>query len=134
MARCIQWHTKNIRDGGGNIRKAVSCTQVHRLHTLAQHQQRNKLPGVVSGGGVGGITAVISGDKNQILRTQLGQEVSQPAVEFIQSLGCNTAYALDGGQTTAIVMNDELITLPDYQTQRKISDIIYFATALPDGG
>ena len=54
--------------------------------------------------------------------------------KFIQGLGCKTAYALDGGQTTAIVMNDELITLPDYQTQRRISDIIYFATALPDGG
>ena len=54
--------------------------------------------------------------------------------EFIQSLGCKKAYALDGGQTTAIVMNDELVTLPDYKTQRKISDIIYFATALPDGG
>lgn len=54
--------------------------------------------------------------------------------KFIQGLGCKTAYALDGGQTTAIVMNDELITLPDYQTQRRISDIIYFATALPNGG
>ena len=54
--------------------------------------------------------------------------------QFIQELGCKTAYALDGGQTTAIVMDDELITLPDYQTQRRISDIIYFATALPDGG
>lgn len=54
--------------------------------------------------------------------------------EFIQELGCETAYALDGGQTTAIVMDDELVTLPDYKTQRRISDIIYFATALPDGG
>jgi len=54
--------------------------------------------------------------------------------KFIQELGCKTAYALDGGQTTAIVMNDELVTLPDYKTQRRISDIIYFATALPDGG
>ena len=54
--------------------------------------------------------------------------------KFIQELGCENAYALDGGQTTAIVMDDELITLPDYQTQRRISDIIYFATALPDGG
>lgn len=54
--------------------------------------------------------------------------------EFIQELGCKTAYALDGGQTTAIVMDDELVTLPDYKTQRRISDIIYFATALPDGG
>ena len=54
--------------------------------------------------------------------------------KFIQGLGCKTAYALDGGQTTAIVMDDELVTLPDYKTQRRISDIIYFATALPDGG
>lgn len=54
--------------------------------------------------------------------------------EFILGLGCKNAYALDGGQTTAIVMNDELVTLPDYGTQRKISDIIYFATALPNGG
>ncbi len=54
--------------------------------------------------------------------------------QFIQDLGCKTAYALDGGQTTAIVMNDELVTLPDYQTQRRISDIIYFATAIPNGG
>ena len=54
--------------------------------------------------------------------------------EFIQELGCKTAYALDGGQTTAIVMDDQLVTLPDYKTQRRISDIIYFATALPNGG
>lgn len=54
--------------------------------------------------------------------------------KFLQELGCKTAYALDGGQTTAIVMNDELVTLPDYGTQRLISDIIYFATALPEGG
>ena len=54
--------------------------------------------------------------------------------KFIQELGCKTAYALDGGQTTAIVMDDKLVTKPDYGTQRRISDIIYFATALPDGG
>ena len=54
--------------------------------------------------------------------------------KFIKKLGCKTAYALDGGQTTAIVMDDELVTIPDYGTQRRISDIIYFATALPDGG
>ena len=54
--------------------------------------------------------------------------------EYIRGLGCKTAYALDGGQTTAIVMDDKLVTTPDFQTQRRISDIIYFATALPDGG
>ena len=54
--------------------------------------------------------------------------------QFIKELGCKTAYALDGGQTTAIVMNNKLVTTPDYGTQRRISDIIYFATALPNGG
>jgi hypothetical protein len=31
-------------------------------------------------------------------------------------------------------MNDELVNRPVYGQQRKISDIIYFATAVPEGG
>ena len=53
--------------------------------------------------------------------------------EVIQGFGCDKAYALDGGQTTVIAMDGELITSVDYGFQRQISDIIYFATALPDG-
>ena len=52
----------------------------------------------------------------------------------IAATGCKMAYCLDGGQTAAIVMNDQLINRPVYGTQRKISDIIYFATAVPNGG
>lgn len=85
--------------------------------------------------------AICQWDKLHYLIVNTSQEQSywhrhkvRAFAEFIRDLGCNTAYALDGGQTTAIVMNDELITLPDYQTQRRISDIIYFATALPNGG
>jgi exopolysaccharide biosynthesis protein len=48
--------------------------------------------------------------------------------------GCEKAYALDGGQTAAIVTNDKLINRPDYGNQRTVSDIIYFATAVPNGG
>lgn len=51
--------------------------------------------------------------------------------KFLAGLGVRQAYALDGGQTATIVMNDTLINRPDYGTQRKISDIIYFATAIP---
>lgn len=51
--------------------------------------------------------------------------------KFLAGLGVQQAYALDGGQTATIVMNDTLINRPDYGTQRKISDIIYFATAIP---
>lgn len=52
----------------------------------------------------------------------------------VAATGCKMAYCLDGGQTAAIVMGDELINRPVYGQQRKISDIIYFATAVPDGG
>ena len=52
----------------------------------------------------------------------------------VAATGCRMAYSLDGGQTATIVMNDELINRPVYGQQRKISDIIYFATAVPDGG
>lgn len=48
-------------------------------------------------------------------------------------LGAVNAYALDGGQTTIIAINGELVTSPDYEAERQISDIIYFATALPNG-
>lgn len=52
----------------------------------------------------------------------------------LMKMGVPNAYSLDGGQTATIVMNNELINSVDYGDQRKISDIIYFATALPSGG
>ncbi len=48
------------------------------------------------------------------------------------ALGVTHAYALDGGQTAAIVTNGKLINRPTYGYQRLISDIIYFATAIPE--
>lgn len=56
--------------------------------------------------------------------------------EFAQVLlekGVDMAYTLDGGQTAAIVTNNKLINDVDFGSQRAISDIIYFATAVPDG-
>ena len=44
------------------------------------------------------------------------------------------AYTLDGGQMATIVMNDTLVNQVSYGSQRRISDILYFATAVPDGG
>ena len=51
--------------------------------------------------------------------------------ENLHAMGIPRAYALDGGQTAAIAMNHELINTVSYGCQREISDIIYFATALP---
>lgn len=63
------------------------------------------------------------------------QEIPTVAMfrENIAATGCRMAYCLDGGQTATIVMNDELINRPVYGQQRKISDILYFATAVPEG-
>ena len=52
----------------------------------------------------------------------------------IAKTGCPMAYTLDGGQTATITINDQLVNQVSYGSQRRISDIIYFATALPDGG
>ena len=50
--------------------------------------------------------------------------------ENMKELGCINAYNLDGGQSSTLVMNDKLM---NYTYQRLISDIVYFATAVPDG-
>ena len=52
----------------------------------------------------------------------------------IRQTGCRMAYTLDGGQTATIVMNDTLVNQVSYGSERRISDILYFATAVPDGG
>ena len=51
--------------------------------------------------------------------------------ENLQKRGVKTAYTLDGGQTAVIAMDGELINSVLFGYQRKISDIIYFATAIP---
>lgn len=56
-------------------------------------------------------------------------EFQKHIVEF----GCEMAYTLDGGQTATMVLNDQLMNRPSYDSERDISDIIYFATAIPNG-
>lgn len=55
---------------------------------------------------------------------------SQVADHLI-AFGVTQAYSLDGGQTATLVLNNQLFNAPDYGSQRQISDIIYFATAIP---
>lgn len=51
----------------------------------------------------------------------------------LEKYGFEKAYTLDGGQTAVIAMNDQLINPVHYGYQRQISDIFYFATAIPNG-
>ena len=50
----------------------------------------------------------------------------------LQGLGVKKAYTLDGGQTATMVVNGEVINHVEYGSQRAVSDIIYFATAIPE--
>lgn len=52
--------------------------------------------------------------------------------DALVEIGIEKAYALDGGQTATIVMNDQVINQVSYGAERYISDIIYFATAIPE--
>ncbi len=52
----------------------------------------------------------------------------------VAETGCRQAYALDGGQTTTIVLDNDVINHVNYGSERRISDIIYFATAVPEEG
>lgn len=51
---------------------------------------------------------------------------------YLLEMGIPNAYTLDGGQTATIVMDNQLINNVSYGAQRDISDIIYFATAIPE--
>jgi len=52
--------------------------------------------------------------------------------EFMYQKGCTKAYTLDGGQTSVMVMQGQTLNKVDWGTERIMSDIIYFATAIPE--
>lgn len=57
------------------------------------------------------------------------------AVDFagvLQSKGVRFAYNLDGGQTATLMFNGEIINQVAYGGPRLMSDILYFATAVPN--
>ena len=51
---------------------------------------------------------------------------------FMHSKGCSVAYAMDGGQTATLIFNGRTYNTPAYGGQRTVSDILYFASALPE--
>ena len=52
--------------------------------------------------------------------------------ETLRKMGVPKAYALDGGQTAAMIVSGDLINSVEFGNQRAVSDIIYFATAIPE--
>ena len=54
------------------------------------------------------------------------------AADAMIAKGCIKAYALDGGQTATTVFNNQLVNPVQFGWEKPISDIIYFATAVPN--
>lgn len=50
----------------------------------------------------------------------------------MMAMGCRSAYTLDGGQTATLVVNNGIFNRVGYGNERLISDLIYFATAIPE--
>ena len=53
------------------------------------------------------------------------------AADAMIERGCIKAYTLDGGQTATTAFHGELINAVQFGAEKSISDIIYFATAVP---
>ena len=47
--------------------------------------------------------------------------------------GCTMAYCLDGGQTAEVLFHGELRNVPEFGRERVVSDVLCFASALPEG-
>jgi len=50
--------------------------------------------------------------------------------ETLYNKHCINAYTLDGGQTATLVFNNSVFNRVDWDSERTMSDIVYFATAL----
>lgn len=61
----------------------------------------------------------------------VGFSVPQLA-QLMYDLGAHTAYNLDGGQSTSMIMNMVKVNGQAPKTMRAIGDIIYFVTAIPN--
>ncbi len=59
-----------------------------------------------------------------------GWEAAQEMIDH----GCTMAYGLDGGQTAEVILGGELVNLPEFNMERQVSDVLCFASALPEGG
>ena len=54
------------------------------------------------------------------------------AADAMVKRGCWKAYTLDGGQTATTAFHGELINPVQFGWEKKISDVIYFASAIPE--
>lgn len=83
--------------------------------------------------------AIAQKDHLHYLLMTVGQEQNytrrctvNEAAKIIYDKGVVNAYALDGGQTATMAMQGTTVNRVDWDEERTMSDIIYFATAIPE--
>lgn len=108
-----------VKDGENVCPKSYDLGEVKERYSRAAICQMDKLHYLYIAAGTEGSAVGL-----MTMRTFAGH---------VAQTGCRQAYALDGGQTTTIVLNNEVFNHVNYGSERKISDIIYFATAIPEG-
>lgn len=108
-----------VKDGENVCPKGYDLGEVKERYSRASLSQMDKLHYLY-------IAAGMEGDASGLMTMRTFSK-------HVAETGCRQAYALDGGQTTTIVLNNEVINHVNYGSERKISDIIYFATAIPEG-
>ena len=108
-----------VKDGENICPKGYDLGEVKERYSRAAICQMDKLHYLY-------IAAGMEGSANSLMTMRTFSK-------HVAETGCRQAYALDGGQTTTIVLNNEVINHVNYGSERKISDIIYFATAIPEG-
>lgn len=108
-----------VKDGENICPKGYDLGEVKERYSRAAICQMDRLHYLY-------IAAGMEGSANSLMTMRTFSK-------HVAETGCRQAYALDGGQTTTIVLNNEVINHVNYGSERKISDIIYFATAIPEG-
>lgn len=53
---------------------------------------------------------------------------------FMKQIGCEQAYNLDGGNSSALVFHNTMLSIKGDYNERSVNDIIYFASATEQGG
>ena len=106
-----------VKDGKNVCPKGYDLGEVKERYSRAALCQMGKLHYLY-------IAAGMDGSANRLMTMRTFSK-------YVAETGCLQAYALDGGQTTTIVLNNEVVNHVNYGSERKISDIIYFTTAIP---
>ena len=109
-----------VKDGRLAVPDAYACGEIEGNYTRAAIAQLGQLHYMLCVTSYEGHT--------------LGMPTSRAFARELIAKGCISAYALDGGQTAMLITNDQVVNRINFDQERTVSDIIYFATAVPSGG